>query len=129
MGFWSRTFTWWSGDTWGTKLFTWRFGDEVGRDDRGNVYYQSKKDPSRRWVVYPGDNDGSRVPPGWSLWLRGTIDRLPEDSLPPVRSAAHSSNPESRVMFVVGRARFDYRLLTVRNGHRAVQRFALLTTS
>ena len=47
MGFWSKTFTWWNGDTWGTKLFTWRFGDEVGKDDAGNVYYQSKK--GRRW--------------------------------------------------------------------------------
>ena len=84
MGFLSRTFTWWDGDTWGTKLFTWLHGDEVGRDERGNVYYQSKK--GKRWVVYPGDNDGSRVPPGWSLWLRGTIDGLPDDALPPRRS-------------------------------------------
>jgi len=45
MGFWSKTFTWWNGDTWGTKLFTWRFGNEVGRDDVGNIYYQSKKKP------------------------------------------------------------------------------------
>lgn len=84
-GFWSRTFTWWSGDTWGTRLFTWRRGKEVGRDDRGNVYYVSKKDPRRRWVIYPADNDGSRVPPGWALWLRGTIDGLPDEALPPVR--------------------------------------------
>lgn len=86
MGFWSRTFTWWSGDTWGTRLFTWRFGDEVGRDDRGNVYYQSTKDPSRRWVIYSGDNDGSNVPPGWNLWLKGSIEDVPEKSLPPKRS-------------------------------------------
>lgn len=85
MGFWSRTFTWWNGDTWGTRLFTWMNGAEVGRDDTGNVYYQSKKDPARRWVVYSGDNDASRVPPAWGLWLRGTIDGLPGESLPPVR--------------------------------------------
>ncbi|MGN6156102.1 MAG: NADH:ubiquinone oxidoreductase subunit NDUFA12 [Sphingomicrobium sp.] len=85
MGFWSKTFTWWNGDTWGTKLFTWRFGDEVGKDDAGNVYYQSKKDPRRRWVIYDGNNDGSRVPPGWQLWLKGTIDELPDEALPPVR--------------------------------------------
>jgi NADH:ubiquinone oxidoreductase subunit len=85
MGFWSKTFTWWNGDTWGTKLFTWRFGDEVGKDDIGNVYYQSKKNPRRRWVIYNGNNDGSRVPPGWQLWLKGTIDELPDEALPPVR--------------------------------------------
>ena len=44
-----------------------------------------KKDPTRRWVIYNGANDGSRVPPGWQLWLRGTIDELPEKALPPVR--------------------------------------------
>jgi NADH:ubiquinone oxidoreductase subunit len=82
MGFWSRTFTWWNGATWGTRLFTWRAGDEVGRDDAGNVYYQSKKDPARRWVIYSGDNDGSNVPPGWNLWLKGSIEELPEKALP-----------------------------------------------
>jgi NADH:ubiquinone oxidoreductase subunit len=85
MGFWSKTFTWWNGDTWGTKLFTWRFGNQVGTDDAGNVYYQSKKAPGRRWVIYNGNNDGSRVPPGWQLWLKGTIDELPDEALPPVR--------------------------------------------
>ena len=86
MGFWSRTFTWWNGDTWGTRLFTWLKGDEVGRDDGGNIYYRSKKDPSKRWVIYPADNDGSNVPPGWNLWLRGSIDELPEKALPEKRS-------------------------------------------
>lgn len=86
MGFWSRTFTWWSGDTWGTKLFTWLKGEEVGRDDDGNVYYQSKKDPAKRWVIYSGDNDGSNVPPGWNLWLKGSIEDLPDKALPEKRT-------------------------------------------
>jgi len=85
MGFWSRTFTWWNGETWGTRLFTWRNGEVVGRDESGNVYYRSRKDPNRRWVAYHGSNDGSRVPPGWQLWLRGSIDDLPEEALPPRR--------------------------------------------
>ena len=41
--------------------------------------------PGRRWVIYAGSNDGSRVPPGWQAWLRGTIDALPEQGLPPRR--------------------------------------------
>lgn len=85
MGFWSKTFTWWNGATWGTALFTSRFGDEVARDAAGNTYYQDKKDPQRRWVIYAGNNDGSLVPPEWQMWLRGTIEGLPEQSLPPVR--------------------------------------------
>ena len=85
MGFWSKTFTWWSGATWGTDLFTRLRGEEVGRDDFGNIYYRHSKNPGRRWVIYPGDNDASRVPPGWSAWLRGTIDDVPEKALPPRR--------------------------------------------
>ena len=85
MGFWSKIFTWWNGATIGTALWTRRFGDEVGRDEFGNVYYQDKKDPARRWVIYNGNNDGSRVPPDWQLWLSGTIDELPDKALPPVR--------------------------------------------
>ena len=85
MGFLSKIFTWWNGATVGTSLFTRLAGREVGRDEAGNIYYQHKKDPRRRWVIYPGDNDGSRVGPGWQLWLRGTIDELPDKALPPVR--------------------------------------------
>ncbi len=81
----SRLFTWWDGATVGTSIFTWMKGEEVGRDDRGNVYYRHRSNPRRRWVIYPADNDGSRVPPGWQLWLKGTIDELPEKELPPKR--------------------------------------------
>ena len=54
MGFWSQTFTWWNGATWGTGLFTRLHGEEVGRDDAGNVYFQAKKNPASRWVIYDG---------------------------------------------------------------------------
>ncbi len=74
--------SWWSGATFGTSLFTRRHGGEVGRDEAGNVYYQHRKDPARRWVVYAGSNDGSRVPPAWQGWLKGTIDELPDKALP-----------------------------------------------
>jgi len=85
MGFWSRTFTWWNGATWGTALWTRRHGEEVGRDDAGNVYYRGKKKLASRWVIYNGSNDGSRVPPDWQLWLKGTIDETPDKALPPAR--------------------------------------------
>ena len=93
MGFWSKTFTWWNGATWGTGLWTKRHGEEVGRDDDGNVYYRHKKDPSRRWVIYQGSNDGSRVPPDWQMWLRGTIADLPSKALPPVRKFQQKPTP------------------------------------
>jgi NADH:ubiquinone oxidoreductase subunit len=86
MGFWSKMFTWWNGATVGTALFTRFKGSEVGKDDAGNLYYQSKGPNGRRWVIYNGNNDGSRVPPEWQMWLKGTIADLPEKALPPRRS-------------------------------------------
>ncbi|MEO7379245.1 MAG: NADH:ubiquinone oxidoreductase subunit NDUFA12 [Sphingomicrobium sp.] len=77
--------SWWNGATFGTALFSHRYGGEVGQDDAGNRYFQHKKDSRRRWVIYNGANDGSRVPPGWQAWLKGTFDELPDDELPPRR--------------------------------------------
>ncbi|WP_347717459.1 NADH:ubiquinone oxidoreductase subunit NDUFA12 [Sphingomonas sp.] len=87
MGLFGKFFSpsWWNGATFGTALFSNRHGREVGRDDAGNVYLQHKDDARRRWVIYDGANDGSRVPPGWQAWLKGTIDELPEKDLPPRR--------------------------------------------
>jgi NADH:ubiquinone oxidoreductase subunit len=85
MGWLANAFTWWNGASWGTSIVTRRRGKEVGRDDAGNVYYEDKKNPARRWVIYSGSNDGSRVPPAWDAWLRGMIAELPGEALPPVR--------------------------------------------
>jgi NADH:ubiquinone oxidoreductase subunit len=93
MGFWSKTLTWWNGATWGTGLWTRLYGEEVGRDDSGNVYFRAKKNPASRWVIYNGSNDGSRVPPDWQLWLKGTIEDLPEKSLPPARKFQKAPTP------------------------------------
>ena len=82
MGFWSKIFTWWNGATVGTSLFTWRNGRQVGSDLYGNLYYEGKKD-GRRWVIYNGPNDASRIPPDWYSWMHHQIDGLPEESLPP----------------------------------------------
>lgn len=85
MGWLANAFTWWNGATWGTAIVSRRRGREVGRDEAGNVYFEDRKDPARRWVLYSGSNDGSRVPPDWQLWLRGSIEGLPSEVLPPVR--------------------------------------------
>ena len=93
MGILGKIFTWWNGATIGTSMFTSMRGKEVGRDEDGNVYYEHKKDSRRRWVIYEGNNDGSRVPPGWQAWLRGTIDDLPDKALPPVRPFQQAPAP------------------------------------
>ena len=93
MGLFANAFTWWNGASWGTTFFSRRHGREVGRDEAGNVYFQHKDDPRRRWVIYQGANDSSRVPPGWNAWLRGTIDELPDKALPERRSFELSPEP------------------------------------
>jgi NADH:ubiquinone oxidoreductase subunit len=71
----------------GTKLFTWlRGGKSVGTDAYGNRYYRTKnpRDPrrERRWVMYEGVAEASKVPPQWHGWLHHTTDVLPSASDP-----------------------------------------------
>ena len=35
-----QVFTWWNGQTLGTRFHTWRHGKRVGEDEAGNVYYE-----------------------------------------------------------------------------------------
>ena len=66
-----------------------RNGEHVGTDAQGNMYYRSKKKSpdgrERRWVIYDGPNDASRVPAEWHGWLHGSFDGVPESFLPPAR--------------------------------------------
>jgi NADH:ubiquinone oxidoreductase subunit len=80
-----KIFTWWDGATIGTLLDSWRNGDKVGEDGLGNRYYRARKG-ARRWVIYNGSNDASRVPPEWHGWLHGTFDDLPDAALPAPRA-------------------------------------------
>jgi len=85
-----KLFTWWDGATIGTSLFSARNGEQVGTDAQGNKYYRSKKKGGRgtsggrerRWVIYNGANDASRVPSEWHGWLHHSYDALPESHLP-----------------------------------------------
>ena len=79
-----KIFTWWNGATIGTLLYHWRNGQQVGEDAVGNRYFTTR-DGSRRWVMYKGANDASRVAPEWHGWLHGTHDALPDQGLPLVR--------------------------------------------
>ena len=75
-----RAVTWWNSQTLGTQLFTWRKGERVGEDDVGNVYYQTTGGV-RRWVIFNGEAEASRVPPEWHGWLHHTY-KLPPTEAP-----------------------------------------------
>ena len=89
--FFLKVFTWWNGQTFGTQLWTWRFGEVVGQDAQGNTYYRTKGgkiDPTlgfqRRWVIYNGLAEASRIPPEWHGWMHHTVDVAPtEESYAP----------------------------------------------
>jgi NADH:ubiquinone oxidoreductase subunit len=89
MGILGKIFTWWNGATIGTSLHTARKGIKVGTDAQGNSYYRSKQKHGdgreRRWVIYNGANDASRVPSEWHGWLHGSFDDVPESHLPPAK--------------------------------------------
>jgi NADH:ubiquinone oxidoreductase subunit len=53
MKFLTELFAWWTGNTIGTRLFTWRFGTRVGED--------------------------ALVPPEWHGWLHYTVDVPPTE--------------------------------------------------
>ena len=64
--------------TLGTWLHTRLFGRRVGTDADGNTYYVARSGPAgqrvRRWVIYAGVPEASKVPPEWHAWLHYTTD-------------------------------------------------------
>jgi NADH:ubiquinone oxidoreductase subunit len=72
----------------GTLLFTWWKGVRVGTDEFGNRYYREKPgrrlrpgggrdSRERRWVLYKGEPEASKVPAEWHAWLHHTVNELP----------------------------------------------------
>jgi NADH:ubiquinone oxidoreductase subunit len=79
MGILSEIFTWWNGQTLGTRVYTARNGVKVGEDEAGNRFYQTA-DGKRRWVIYKGVAEASKVSPDWHGWLHHTFDEPPSSS-------------------------------------------------
>ncbi len=70
----------------GTKLFTILFGKKVGEDSYGNKYYRSslslgkhvgRYNKERRWVIYKGKAESTKIPPEWHGWIHYSIDATP----------------------------------------------------
>ena len=72
----------------GTRLLTWFCGERVGTDQFGNRYYRERRrraltrgggraSREKRWVMYQGEPEASKVPPEWHAWLHHTIDEVP----------------------------------------------------
>jgi NADH:ubiquinone oxidoreductase subunit len=72
----TQIFTWWNGQTIGTRFYTWRFGERVGEDERGNVFYRTA-DGKRRWVIYNGPAEATAIGAGWHGWMHHRTDVAP----------------------------------------------------
>ncbi|MCI5050128.1 MAG: NADH:ubiquinone oxidoreductase subunit NDUFA12 [Rickettsiales bacterium] len=98
----------------GTRINTWLRGKFIGRDEFGNSYYQERREPkgrrAKRWVVYKGLPEPSKVPPHWHGWLHYTHDTVPvegqkikdhewqKDHLPNPTGTAQRYLPEGHLM-------------------------------
>lgn len=73
----------------GTRLFTWLHGELVGTDSFGNRYYRDKRTAGRgrerRWVLYKGEPEASKVPPEWHAWLHKITKEPPQPGAQPQR--------------------------------------------
>tara|TARA_R110002110_G_scaffold182692_1_gene389102 strand:- start:7711 stop:8109 length:399 start_codon:yes stop_codon:yes gene_type:complete len=99
MGLLQEIFVWWNGQTMGTRFYTWRKGRLIGTDGQGNNYYEARDGAQvggyvRRWVIYNGLAEASRVPPDWHGWLHHTVDVPPnaEDYRPHEWQKPHIPN-------------------------------------
>ena len=74
-------FTWWNGQTLGTRFYTWRKGKRIGEDENGNIYYEGGMFDGRprRWVIYNGVSEASAIPAGWHGWMHHRTDVAPSD--------------------------------------------------
>lgn len=69
-----------------TRIGTWFKGTKVGEDRFGNRYYQQKRGKKmkaslrqqKRWVLYKGTPEASKVPPEWHAWLHYTVKDVPD---------------------------------------------------
>jgi NADH:ubiquinone oxidoreductase subunit len=84
-------FTWWNGQTLGTRFYTWRKGKFVGSDEAGNRYYTNAAG-SRRWVIYNGVAEASAIPAGWHGWMHHRQDNPPGDYTPREWEKPHEPN-------------------------------------
>ena len=64
---------------------TWLYGCKVGEDAQGNRYYEDKRKMRygrpRRWVMYKGKAEATKIPSQWHGWLHLTTE-------PPSQSCA-----------------------------------------
>jgi len=67
----------------GTSLYTWLYGKLVGIDEFDNKYYCNSGNfqdiSAKRWVIFKGEIEATKIPPHWHAWLHKSIEVPPID--------------------------------------------------
>lgn len=70
----------------GTRIYTWLCGRKVGEDQFGTSYYESRNAKAdgrkKRWAMFKGVPEPSKVPPLWRRWLHHTTNDVPAKDAP-----------------------------------------------
>ncbi len=122
LSFLNRLVTWWNGQTIGTQLFTARNGTKVGEDSQGNIYYRTADD-AKRWVIFNGEAEASRIDAEWHGWLHRTWDDAPTERpvvhkawekphLPNLTGSAQAYAPAGSIRRAAPTERRDYEAWT-----------------
>lgn len=107
-------FTWWNGATIGIRFTLGRRGVFIGKDELGNSYYEAKDATDsydgrkRRYVVYNGYAEASKVSPDWHGWLHHTFEQPPtveplkrqsweRDHIPNLTGTVHAWRPQGSI--------------------------------
>ena len=99
LNFLKSIFTWWNGATFGARFHIARRGVYIGQDELGNRYFEARdtSDSSdgrkRRWVIFSGYAEASKVSPDWHGWLHHTFVEPPTKEPFVIKSWEKSHRP------------------------------------
>jgi NADH:ubiquinone oxidoreductase subunit len=88
----AQIFTWWNGATVGTLFTIGRLAKQVGTDEFGNRYYEARTNKEsydrhkRRFVIYKGYADASKIPPDWHGWMHYLYETPPSKEALPAKT-------------------------------------------
>jgi NADH:ubiquinone oxidoreductase subunit len=107
-------FTWWNGATIGARFTIAKSARLVGEDDYGNRYFEAVTNAGsydarkRRYVIYRGYADASKIPPDWHGWMHYTFEEPPtiaplkrrvweRDHIPNLTGTIHAWRPKGAI--------------------------------
>ena len=107
-------FTWWNGATIGARFTIAKTARLVGTDAYGNKYFEARTNKDsydqrkRRYVIYKGYAEASKIPPDWHGWMHYTFDEPPtveplkrqtweQDHIPNLTGTIHAWRPKGSI--------------------------------